>query len=51
MEENLINQENMHSEFQTGRLKRREFIRLTGAGMGGIFIFFQSGTAGAFLPD
>lgn len=51
MEENHINQENMHSEFLTGRLKRREFIRLTGAGIGGIFIFFQSGTATALLPD
>lgn len=50
MEENNINQESMHSESLSGRLKRREFIRLTGAGIGGIFIFFQAGVANGWLP-
>lgn len=45
MENNSFNQEKADSESRQSRLKRRDFIRLTGAGIGGLYIFFQSGSA------
>lgn len=46
-----ILQENLDIESETNRLKRRDFIKLTGASLGGLFVFFRTGSFDLLAAD